>query len=376
MSSPIYLDHHAAAPLSEVARAAMDEVREQTWANPSSSHRLGRFSRRLREEARRKVAASIGAPPKDIVFTSGGTEACNLMVLGLVPKTGAFESLIALPFAHPAVARSAEEEKVREVFWLPGCPRDFVSVAALKKTLSEAPSPAALVLPWVDHETGSVVPLEEIGELARDAGAFLFIDATQAYGRVPIDVEALECDALVLASHKVGGPAGAGALWFRSERLELEGRTFGGGQEHGFRPGSPDVSALVGFGAAAAAIDERIGSMPQVANWKAQFRALLLRHGGVENGSEFRTPSALNVSLFAWRREDFVAALDLEGVCISAGAACSSGLVAESPIVAALYPEEPSRAQHAIRFSFGPERLDDQKVRSALTKIETVLKRA
>lgn len=349
----IYLDHHAATPLSAAARAAMETVADVAWANPSSAHGAGRRSRAVLEDARRAVAEAVGARPADLVFTSGGTEACQLAIDGLRPTRVALG-----PFEHPAVRAAAEASGVPILS----------SDAALE--------PGTLVaLQWVNHETGATSAVTTMAEACRESGAMLFVDATQALGRIPVDVGALGATAVAFASHKIGGPSGAGALHVERGRA-LRPTMPGGGQERGRRGGSPSVLALAGFGAAARALPERLAQMSRVARWRDRIETLLVARGGRVNGAEGeRVASATNVSIPGWRAAVLVAALDLEGVMISAGAACSSGVDAPSPVITALYPDDLERAASAIRVSFGPEGLDDDAIEAAAGIFERVLQR-
>ena len=366
----IYLDHHAATPLAEGVAEAMREAAAEGWANPSSVHGPGRRARALLEEARRRVAAALGARPADLVFTSGGTEACDLAITGL----GRPERIVTWSIAHPAVLAPAER-------WAStGVPLEVRP--SLDAPRAEELSPGTLVVvPWVGHETGNVLDAEAIAHAARAAGARVVLDANQALGRLPIDVDALNPDAIAVASHKIGGPSGAGALWIRRD-TGLEPQLAGGGQERGRRGGSPAVANLVGFGAACAAIEGRLEAMTRVGQWRDRLEARAVAAGAVVNGARVggvaraRVASATNVSFRGWKAEHLVAALDLEGLAVSAGAACSSGLAEPSPTVASLYPEEPWRAESAIRMSLGPEGLDDATIERAATLLERVVARA
>ena len=366
MSGVPYLDHHAATPLSPAARAAMDAAREDGWANPSSTHGAGRRARAHVEAARRAIAGALGATPADVVLTGGGTEACNLMVLG----GPAPARVVTTSIEHPAVARACDAWE-----------RAGVEVARLAVMAGAAPSDAELraalipeallAVQWVNHETGTVLPVARWAALAREAGARVAIDATQAFGRLPIDVGALEADFVALAAYKAGGPAGAGALWVR-RGTSLAPRELGGAQERGRRAGTPDVVALAGFGGAAAAIDARLARMAEVGAWRDRLEAALLALGGVVNGAEGpRVASVTNASFPAWRAPELVAALDLEGLAASAGAACSAGIDAPSEVLLAMYPEAPWRAAASLRLSLGPEGLDA----GAIAEAEAILRR-
>jgi cysteine desulfurase len=198
--------------------------------------------------------------------------------------------------------------------------------------------------------------------------------ATQAAGKLAIDVRTLGADLLALASHKLGGPAGAGALWVR-RGLELEPRTVGGAQERGRRAGSPDVAGAVGFGAACAALPERIAAQPALAALRERVEARLREMGAVVNGALGPRAATVTNASFAGRRgSELVAALDLEGVCAASGAACSSGLDQPSPVLLAMHSDEPWRATAALRLSFGPE-TSEAEAEAALGALRRVLAR-
>jgi cysteine desulfurase len=349
----IYLDHHAATPLSEPVLAAVHHAHRQAWANPSSAHAAGRLARAEVERARRTIAEVIGAQPADLVFTGGGTEACNLGVLGLVGTA---------PGAH-VLSSELEHPAIREAVLALGQRGVHVELLGAEQALP--PGPAALAaalrpntrlvaLQWVNHETGSIAEIHALSQACRARGVPLLVDASQALGKLPCDVTALGATALVLASTKLGGPAGAAALWVARGQA-LAQVSFGGAQERGRRAGTHDVAAIAGFGAAVQAVPARLAAMPRLSLLRDQLEATCLALGGVANTAGPRVDTVCNLSFPGWRGEILVAALDVEGLCASAGAACSSGLGAPSPVLRALYPAEPWRAESALRLSLGPE---------------------
>jgi cysteine desulfurase len=357
----IYLDHHAATPLSPEVREAMARAHEQAWGNPESVHAQGRAARALREAARHELAEALGAKPADLVLAGSGTEALNLAVLGLArgAPIGAFVVVSAVE--HPAVLAAARQLE-REEFSLCALPVPAgapFGADRLRQQLAAGAS-ACVAVQWVNHETGTIFPVAEYAAVCRDAGVPLVIDACQAFGRLPIDVSGLGAAALVVSAAKIGGPAGVSALWHARGRA-LSPVLYGGQQERGFRPGSADVAALAGFGAAARMVDQRLRAMPRLAGQRDRIERAACALGGVVNAAEgARVASVSNVSFPGWRGDVLVAALDVEGLCVSAGAACSSGLGAPSPVLQAMYPDEPWRAESALRFSLGPETTDEE----------------
>lgn len=366
----IYLDHHAASPMDADVRAAIERAREHAWANPSSAHAAGRASRAILEKARDEVARSIGARPSDIVFTSGGTEAVNLGVLGLAPHA---RRIVTTKIEHPAVAEAvalleADGAEVIRLDVLDGRPPDR---AALERALAHAD---LACFGWVNHETGTVLPMIEYASACRALGVPLFVDATQALGKIEVEVGALGARAVALASSKIGGPQGAGALWIARD-ASVAPRLLGGGQERGRRAGTPDVATVAGFGAACAKVGERLASMPEVARRRDELEHALAARGAVVNGAGgARVATVTNVSVPGWRGTSLVAALDLEGLCVSSGAACSSGVDQPSPVIAAMYPDAPWRAESALRLSLGPSTTDDD-VERAIAILDRVLRR-
>jgi len=354
----IYLDHHAATPLLPEVRAAMAAA---PWANPSSVHAAGREARRALEEARAAVAGGIGAKPADVVLTSGGTEACNLMVHGLRRRR-----VVTTRVEHPAVLRAVGDDAV-----LLDVPRGVPpSPAEVAEALT---ADTLLAVQHVNHETGTVFPVAQYAEVARAAGATFVVDASQALGRVPLDVRELGAHAVALTAQKIGGPAGAGALWV-SREVELAPAHVGGAQERGRRAGTQDVRAHAGFAEAMRRLPERLAAMPRVAGWRDALEATLVARGAEVNGEGPRVASVVDASVPHWRSGVLVAALDVEGLACSAGAACSSGVDAPSAVVEAMYGRE--RAEQALRLSLGPEDLDDAKVHAACSILERVLRRA
>jgi cysteine desulfurase len=368
----IYLDHHAATPLQPDVLRAMDEARAVGWANPSSVHAAGRRSRALLEDARRAIAETVCAEPADVVLTSGGTEAVNLAVFGLWPRSGGH--VVSTEIEHPAVAQAVArlEQNGARVTRLSALGGVAPGVEALSAAL--APDTALVAVQWVNHETGLALPVASYAALCRARGVRLVVDAAQALGKVPIDVRALGADAVAFAASKLGGPHGAGALYVARARV-VAPLLAGGGQERGRRPGTPDVSAAAGFGAAARAVPARLAAMRRIARLRDRLEAGLRARGAVVQGAAGeRVATVTHVALEGLRGDVLVAALDVEGVCVSSGAACSSGLAEPSPSVLAMYPDAPWRARGALRFSLGPES-SDADVDGALLALDRVLAR-
>lgn len=319
----LYLDANATEPLRPEARgavlAALDLV-----GNPSSIHAEGRAARRVLEGARERIAARFGAAPGDVVLTAGGTEANALAVRGL----GIGRRILAGATEHPAVLAAAPGATL-----LPVRRDGTLDLDALRAELAEGP-PALVCLMAANNETGVLHPLEEAASLCRAAGALLHVDAVQAAGRVPVSLAWLGADSLALSGHKLGGPKGAGALLLRPG-LAPEPILAGGGQERGRRGGTEPLPAIAGLAAAAEA------AMPETAARLAAIRDAIeagaVAQGAVVAGAGApRLPNTTCLVLPGVPAETQVIALDLAGVRVSAGAACSSGKVARSHVLAAM----------------------------------------
>ena len=358
----IYLDHHAVSiPHPEVLRA-MDEAREHAWANASSAHRLGRESRRYLEMARTRVARSIGADENEIVFTGTGSEACRIGVHGLL----GIKRVLMGPLEHPAMSGAIASR---------GLPIEHLPLEPLLAgELPMAGEGDLVALNWANHETGTILPIPELARAAKERGARVFVDGIQALGRLPIELSQLAIDAMAIAGQKIGGPTGAAALYIRRS-APFESPDSGGGEERGRRPGTPDVERIHGFGVAASLLGERLEKAPAIAAFRDELEAALVDLGGLVNGAETaRIATVTNISFPGRRGPILVAALDLEGVAASFGAACSSGVDEPSKNLLALYPGEIDRAHSAIRFSLGPE-TGPREIERAIRAMEAILSR-
>jgi cysteine desulfurase len=329
----LYLDANATEPLRHEARAAalaaMDLI-----GNPSSIHAEGRAARRVLENARTQVAARFGAAARDVVFTSGGTEANALAIASLRRD----RRVLAGATEHPAVLRAAEGAEI-----LPVCENGTLDLDALEQALAGKP-PALVCLMAANNETGVIHPVGEVAALCRRHGALLHLDGVQAAGRIALSLAESGADSLALSGHKLGGPKGAGALLLRPG-LDLAPLIAGGGQERGRRGGTEALPAIAGLGAAAVAAD------PADSTRLAALRDSIEAGLGlpVAGAATPRLPNTACIVLPGASAETQVIALDLAGIRVSAGAACSSGKVARSPVLAAMGFGE--AAAHAIRVS-------------------------
>lgn len=348
--SPVYLDHNATAPIRPEALAAMTAALN-AGGNPSSVHGMGRAARARMEHARAQVAALIGAPASTIVFTSGGTEANALAIESAV--AGGARRLLVSAIEHDAVLETAKASgaEVVRLAVKPNGRLDLDTLATHLKAWDDAHGRPFVALMLANNETGVIQPVAEAAVLVREAGGWLHVDAVQAAGRIAVDSRALGADTLAISSHKIGGPPGAGALTF-GPRANLVRRLHGGGQERGRRAGTENVPGLVGFGAAAEAAQRDLELTGGQAGWRNAAEAALAAAGAVPVGSDVeRLPNTLCIAAPGFPAELQVMTLDLAGVQVSAGSACSSGKVKASHVLLAMGLDD--LAGSAIRVSGG-----------------------
>ncbi len=352
----IYLDHNAGAPLRPEARAAMLAVLGPP-ANPSSAHREGARARGLLEDARAGVASLVGARPADVVFTGGATEANNLALRGVLAAAGEHAGLVVSAIEHASVLETARHlagggARVTVV------PVDAEGRVEAARVVAACDTRTALVsIGLANGEVGTLAPVGAIAGALRGRGIVVHTDAAQAAGRVPVDVSTLGIDLLSLSSHKLGGPAGSGALWVRRE-VRLQPLVTGGPQERGLRAGTENLPAAVGFAAAAraAAADvETAGSrMAALAErlWEG-IRARVpdvVRHGPASGP---RLPNTLSLRFPGCAGESLLVLLDLAGVAVSLGSACAAGSPEPSHVLRAMGLDDEA-ARSGLRVSLGP----------------------
>ncbi|MDP1873914.1 cysteine desulfurase family protein [Phenylobacterium sp.] len=346
----VYLDHNATAPIRPEALAAATAALA-AGGNPSSVHAVGRAARARMEQARAQVAALIGAPASTVVFTSGGTEANALAIESAV--AGGCRRLLVSAIEHDAVLVTAKVSGA-EVDLLPVRSDGRLDLEVLAARLSAwdpADGRPFVALMLANNETGVIQPVAEAAVLVREAGGWLHVDAVQGAGRIAIDSRALGADTLAISSHKLGGPGGAGALTF-GPRANLVRRLHGGGQERGRRAGTENVAGLAGFGAAAEAALRDLDGAASQSEWRDTAESALVAAGAVTIGAQSpRLPNTLCVAAPGFPAELQVMTLDLAGIMVSAGSACSSGKVKASHVLMAMGLDDLAGA--AIRVSGG-----------------------
>lgn len=371
-----YLDWNATAPLLPAVRDALVSALDLS-GNPSSVHKEGRAVRAAVEAARRDVAALVGAQASHVVFTSGATEAANL-VLSPVFKMGraplSVSHLYVSAIEHPAIREGGRFDKAN-ITELSVTPDGVINLAALEAALAshdKASGMAMVALMLVNNETGIIQPVAEAAQLVHAAGGLLVVDAVQAVGRIPVDIEALGADFLIVSSHKIGGPKGIGALISRGEVMMPKPLIHGGGQEKGHRSGTENTSAIIGFGTAAVEALRIVDmDVPRLSALRAMLEDAMRAAAPdvIIHGAEAaRVCNTTFFTLPGLKSETGQIAFDIEGIALSAGAACSSGKVGESHVLTAM-GRDPKLG--ALRISLGVASTQDdvEKAIGAFAKI-------
>jgi cysteine desulfurase len=353
MTERAYFDWNATAPLREEAKLAASAALGLT-GNASSVHAEGRAARRLVEEARSRVAVSVGAEARNVTFTSGATEANMLALTSTLEIGGRKEQrdrLFASAIEHPSVRCGGRfaQDQVEE---LPVTGDGVVDLVALEAALTKSRRPLVSVM-LANNETGVIQPIRAVAEIVHSASGILHVDAVQGPGRIDCSIVTLGADLMSISSHKLGGPQGAGALICRADIHIGEPLVRGGGQERGLRAGTENVAAIAGFGAAAA-IAGNTGA-GRIAALRDRFEASLAKYSPQAVIFGRGAPRLPNTSLFTvpgLKAETAVIAFDLNGIAVSSGSACSSGKVQASHVLSAM-GVEPGLARGAVRVSLG-----------------------
>ena len=347
MTKPsIYLDYNATAPIRPQARDAVLRAFE-TAGNPSSVHASGRAARDLVETARKQVADLVGVVPGSVTFVSGGTEA-NALAIGSAAFAG-FNRIIVSEGEHDAVLETAAASSL-QVLKMPLDADGVARLDWLEEALSDE-GRALVCLMLANNETGVIQPIAQAAALVREADGWLHVDAVQAAGKIAIDFTALGADTMALSAHKLGGPQGVGAL-VAGTRATIVRQQHGGGQERGRRAGTENVAGISGFGAAAMAAAADLPSMANQGTWRDALAQRVKAAGAVVlgEGAE-RLPQTLCLAAEGFASQIQVMSLDLAGVMVSAGSACSSGKVKASRVVDAMGRAD--LAPFALRVSGG-----------------------
>ena len=354
MADRVYLDWNATAPLRPEAREAMAAAWDHS-GNPSSVHAEGRQARGLVEQARATIAGAVGALPRNIVFTSGGTEANALALTPGLRRGSAFpvKRLLVSAIEHASVLAGGRFQL--ETIGTVGVTSAGLLDLDRLRAMLEGASPALVSVMLANNETGAVQPVVEAGEIVHSAGGLLHVDAIQAFGKIPFDINAMNADLVTLSAHKIGGPKGVGALVLAEGLPGPEALLRGGGQELGRRAGTENVAGIAGFGAAAkAAMAVLEKDAIRLGNLQSRLENGLRQTPGVMVFAEAvtRLPNTTLFTLPGLKAETAVIGFDLAGIAVSSGSACSSGKVQPSHVLEAM-GYGPELAEGAVRLSLG-----------------------
>jgi cysteine desulfurase len=356
MPAPIYLDHAATTPVRREVFEAMEPFYGPRFGNPSSTHRWGREARAALDEARERIARCLGAQTDEICFTSGGTEADNLAVLGVWrAREKHRRAVVSTPIEHKAVLGSVHQagKEGAEERLTPVTSDGVVDVEGVDELLDEDVAVCSIM--WVNNEIGTIQPVAELARRAKTHGIVFHTDAVQAFGKIPVDVRETPVDLLTISGHKIGASKGCGAIFIR-RGTAIESLLHGGSQDRGRRPGTENVAAAVGLARAAElAVEERESEMRRLGALRDRLESALVARvpdAMVHGRGAPRAAHILNLSVPGTDSESLLMALDLAGVACSSGSACQSGNVAPSHVLLALgVPRELATA--AVRMSLG-----------------------
>jgi cysteine desulfurase len=353
----IYLDHAATTPIHPEVMTSMVKVMEAEFGNPSSIHHYGRGARKILDDTRHELAMSIGTKANNIIFTSGGTEADNLAIIGYAENNRSKgQHIISTQIEHHAVLHSCEELEKRgfEVTYLPVDDRGLVSMQKLEQELRDDTILVSIM--YGNNEVGAIQPIREIGELLSGHQAVFHTDAVQAYGIEKMNVDELKVDLLSVSAHKINGPKGIGFLYIR-DGIKLARQLFGGEQERKRRAGTENVAAIAGF---RKAVELSVKELEGKRSTYNEFRNVFiskLETSGISfqlNGLlENSLPHILNLSFPGTNVEAMLVNLDLAGIAASSGSACTAGSIDPSHVLVAMFGKESERLTNSIRFSFG-----------------------
>ncbi|MDH3237954.1 MAG: cysteine desulfurase [Deltaproteobacteria bacterium] len=371
----IYLDHNATTPVHPEVRKAIEPYLEEQFGNPSSIHWAGRDVRKGVEDARQEIASFFGCQPLEIVFTSSGTESDNLAIKGIAYRKGnAGKHIITSQVEHPAVINACRflETQGFRVTYVPVNRHGIVEADSVRDAL--AGDTILVSVMYANNETGAIMPVPEIGSIAREAGVLMHTDAVQAAGKIPIDFGTLPVDLLTFSGHKVNALKGAGGLIVR-KGIEIEAMTHGGHQERGRRGGTENVAGIVAMGKSfqllQSGMEEEVAETRRLCDKfeKGLFGRIpeLVLNGHPTQ----RLPNTVNISFRFVEGEAMLLNLDMMGIACSSGSACTSGSLEPSPILLAM-GADPTDAQGALRFSLG-RGITDEDIEYAIDAVEAVV---
>ena len=356
----IYFDNNATTPVLPAVFEAMRPFFDEQFGNASSIHYHGQQTRAAVEEARERVSKLLGCHPSEVIFTSGGTEADNLAITGLV-KPG--DHIITSTIEHHAVLLTCQnlEKNGCEVTYVPVDGKSLIDPGDIRRAIR--PNTKLISVMMANNETGVLQPVEEIGKIAAETGIYFHTDAVQAAAKVAIDVAKIGCHALSISGHKIHAPQGVGAMYLK-KGTKLRPLVYGGGQERTLRAGTENAPGIVGLGKAAQIAKESLerGDDRKMASMRDRLQQGILGQvdeAGVNGDGALRVPNTTNIFFDHIEGESLVIALDLKGVAVSGGSACSSGAVEPSHVLAAMGLRH-DRARASIRFSLGKQTTEEE----------------
>ncbi|WP_066194323.1 cysteine desulfurase family protein [Gracilibacillus timonensis] len=374
----IYLDHAATTPVHPEVIEVMMQVYQENFGNPSSIHSFGRKARQILDRARATAAESIGADERSITFTSGGTEANNMAIMGAALANQAKgKHIVTTQIEHHAVLHTVNhlEKQGFDVTYLEVNEQGHIHVEQVMDALREDTILVSIMM--VNNEIGTIQPIAEIGRLLHERDVLFHTDAVQAYGLLPIDIQALRVDLLTVSSHKINGPKGLGFLYADKE-LNLQPLQFGGEQERKRRAGTENVAGIAGFAKAIELVQESQAVRYDIYQQFAELFLQTLRAKEVDfvvnGGRRASVPTIINVSFPGTNVETLLMNFDLNGVAASSGSACTAGSIEPSHVLSAMFLDEEERTMNSVRFSFGLAN-DEESIREAADKIADTVNR-
>ncbi|HEX5563761.1 MAG TPA: cysteine desulfurase family protein [Sporosarcina sp.] len=374
----IYLDHAATTPIHPEVSTVYVKAMDTVFGNPSSIHSFGRSSRKLLDDARKAIAEAIHAEPNEIIFTSGGTEADNVAIFGTaaaMKEKG--NHIITTAIEHHAVLNSCKELEKNgfHVTYLPVDENGRVSAEQVAEALTD--QTVLVTVMYGNNEVGTIQPIKEIGEIVKDHQAVFHTDAVQAFGIMDLDVNELQVDLLSASAHKLNGPKGVGFLYQR-KGLQTTPLQFGGEQERKRRAGTENVPAIAGFAEAIKiARNEMDENHRKYDRYKTILTDVFIQEGivfEVNADKVERLPHVVNISFPGTEIESLLVNLDMAGVAVSSGSACTAGSLEPSHVLSAMWGSDSAKLRNSVRFSFGLG-LDEDAVREAAMKTAQIIKR-
>lgn len=374
----IYLDHAATSPMNEQVIEKMMSHMESTFGNPSSIHSFGREARKELDESRMTIAQAIGAKHSEIVFTSGGTEADNMAILGAAyskEKNG--KHIITTAIEHHAVLHTCGKLEMEgfEVTYLQPNENGLITVEQVKQAIRTDTILVTIMLG--NNEVGTIQPIAEIGRVLKETDILFHTDAVQAFGLLPIHVDALQVDLLSISSHKINGPKGIGCLYIRQDST-IQPISFGGEQELKRRAGTENVPAIIGFAQAVKMSQEELEKKVQLYGELKEIFIQQLKAATIEfeiNGDQSNCLAhILNISFTGTDVEAMLVNLDMEGIAVSSGSACTAGSIEPSHVLVAMFSNTSDRIRNSIRFSFGQGNTKEQ-MKEVVASLAKIIKR-